>query len=94
MKGSCLDMLQIAKLIQYTTRPMVQLTEFDETNGSQVEQENLDDVRATNSDIKIKNIPIGDVRPRDVDKDDENSIKVIPLALTINDQHMASTSNS
>lgn len=94
MKGSCLDMLQIAKLIQYTTRPMVQLTEFDETNGSQVEQENLDDVRATNSDIKIKNMPIGDVRTRDVDKDDENSIKVIPLALTINDQHMASTSNS
>jgi hypothetical protein len=38
--------------------------EFNETNDSQVEQENLDHVRGTNLDIEVKNMSIGDVRPR------------------------------
>jgi hypothetical protein len=38
--------------------------EFNETNDSQVEKENLDHVRGTNLDIEVNNMSIGDVRPR------------------------------
>ena len=40
--------------------------EFDETNGSQEEDENLDDVRGTQLVHAMKNMDIGDIRPRDV----------------------------
>jgi len=36
--------------------------EFDETNGSQEEDENLDDVRGTQLDNPMKNMDIGDLR--------------------------------
>ena len=37
--------------------------EFDEINGSQEEDENLDDVRGTQLVNAIKIIDIGDIRP-------------------------------
>ena len=40
--------------------------EFDETNGSQEEDENLDDVRCTQLINAMKNMDIGDIRPREV----------------------------
>jgi hypothetical protein len=40
--------------------------EFDETNGSQEEDENLDDVRGTQLANAMKKIDIGDIRPREV----------------------------
>jgi hypothetical protein len=44
--------------------------EFDETNGSQEEQENLDDVGNEGLGIAMKNMTIGDVKPKDEDDDD------------------------
>ena len=40
--------------------------EFDETNGSQEKDKNLDDVRGTQLVNAIKNMDIGDIRPREV----------------------------
>jgi hypothetical protein len=50
--------------------------EFDETNGSQEEDENLDDVRGTQLFNAMKNMDIGDIRPREVIdvKDDKNQV--------------------
>jgi hypothetical protein len=44
--------------------------EFDETNGSQEEQENLDDVGNEDLRIAMKNMTIGDVKPKDEDDND------------------------
>jgi hypothetical protein len=41
-------------------------TEFDETNGSQEEDKNLDDVRGTQLTNAMKKMDIGDIRPREV----------------------------
>ena len=50
--------------------------EFDETNGSQEEDENLDDVRGTQLVNAMKNMDIGDIRPREVIdvEDDKNQV--------------------
>ena len=50
--------------------------EFDETNGSQEEVENLDDVRGTQLADAMKNMDIGDLRPREVIdvEDDKNQV--------------------
>ena len=41
--------------------------EFDETNGSHNEQENLDDVRSDGLRNAMKTMSVGDVRPREED---------------------------
>ena len=50
--------------------------EFDETNGSQEGDENLDDVRGTQLVNAMKNMDIGDIRPREVIdvEDDKNQV--------------------
>jgi hypothetical protein len=50
--------------------------EFYETNGSQEEDENLDDVRGTQLVNAMKNMDIGDIRPREVIdvEDDKNQV--------------------
>ena len=50
--------------------------EFDETNGSQEEDENLDDVRGTQLVNAMKNMDIGGIRPREVIEveDDKNQV--------------------
>ena len=50
--------------------------EFDETNGSQEEDENLDDVRGTQLVNAMKNMDIGEIRPREVIdvEDDKNQV--------------------
>ena len=50
--------------------------EFDETNGSQEKDENLDDVRGTQLVNAMKNIDISDIRPRKVIdvEDDKNQV--------------------
>ena len=50
--------------------------EFDETNGSQEEDENLDDVRGSQLVNAMKNMDIGDIRPREVIdvEDDKNQV--------------------
>jgi hypothetical protein len=50
---------------------------FDETQGSQNEAQNLDDVREDQLAKAMKNMDIGDVRPRQVDVDDDSDIHMI-----------------
>jgi hypothetical protein len=45
---------------------------FDETQGLQNEAQNLDDVRGNQLEKAMKNMDIGDVRPRQVDDDDDD----------------------
>ena len=63
--------------------------EFDETNGSHDEQENFDDVRSDGLRNTIKNMSIGDVRPREEDDDEDGpsiSIRVNPSTSISTDQ--------
>jgi hypothetical protein len=48
--------------------------EFDETQGSQNEAQNLDDVRGDQLSNAMKNMDIGDIRPMQVDDDDIHGI--------------------
>ena len=50
--------------------------EFDKTNGSQEEDQNLDDVRRTQLVNAMMNMDIGDIRPREVIdvEDDKNQV--------------------
>jgi hypothetical protein len=54
--------------------------EFDETNGSQEEQENLDDVGNEGLRIAMKNMTISDVKPKD-DDDPSLLFQVLPSLL-------------
>jgi hypothetical protein len=50
--------------------------EFDETNGSQEKEENLNDVRGTQLANTMKKMDVGDIRPREVIevKDDKDQV--------------------
>jgi hypothetical protein len=50
--------------------------EFDETNGSQEKEENLNDVRGTQLANAMKKMDVGDIRPREVIevKDDKDQV--------------------
>jgi hypothetical protein len=50
--------------------------EFDETNGFQEEDENLDDVRGTQLANAMKKIDIGDIKPREVIEVEEDKDQV------------------
>jgi hypothetical protein len=45
--------------------------EFDETKGSQDENENLEDVRGIRVSNAMKNIDVGELRPRQVNDDED-----------------------
>ena len=63
--------------------------EFDETQGSHEEKENLDDVRSDGLRNAIKNMSIGDIRPREENEEEDGSsipIRVIPSTSTSNDK--------
>ena len=51
--------------------------EFDETNGFQEKDENLDDVRGTQLINVMKNIDIGDIRPREVIEVEDDKDQVL-----------------
>jgi hypothetical protein len=71
--------------------------EFNETNGSQEEDENLDDVRGTQLANAIKKIDIGDIRPREVIEVDTYKDQVLSnsnvQASGSHDQNQDSTSS-
>jgi flagellar motor protein MotB len=54
--------------------------EFDETNGSQDENENLDDVGGVHLRNAMKTMAIGKIKPME---DDDDSMVVIPSSSTI-----------
>jgi hypothetical protein len=63
-------------LLRSDTLEEVHDVKFDETNGSQEKDDNLDDVRCTQLANAMKKIDIGDIRPREVIKveDDEDQV--------------------
>ena len=76
MKVFCLVTPLLARLKEFGTLEEVHDVEFDKTNGSQEEDENLDDVRGTQLVNAMKNMDIGDIRPREVIdvEDDKNQV--------------------
>jgi hypothetical protein len=51
--------------------------ELDETNGFQEEDENLDDVRGTQLANIVKKMDVGDIRPREMIKVDDDKDQVL-----------------
>jgi hypothetical protein len=70
--------------------------EFDETNGFQEEDENLDDVRGTQLANAMKKMDVGDIRPREVIEVEDDKDQVLSnlnvQASGSHDQYQASTS--
>jgi hypothetical protein len=64
---------------------------FDETNGSQDESDNLDDVGGTQLKNAMKTMVIGEIKPKE--DDDENSVVVIPSFSTLNEENHQSQQN-
>jgi hypothetical protein len=56
--------------------------EFDETNGSQNEEDNLDDVRETQLADPMKEMDIGDIRPKQVIDVDDDKDQVLQSPIT------------
>jgi hypothetical protein len=56
--------------------------EFDETNGSQDEEDNLNDVRETQLTNAMKEMDIGDFRPKKVIDVDDNKDQVLQSPIT------------
>ena len=48
--------------------------EFDKTKGSQEENENLEDVRSIQLSNAMKNMDIGELRPRQVNDDEDDQV--------------------
>jgi hypothetical protein len=51
--------------------------EFDETNGFQEEEENLNDVRGTQLTNTIKKMDVGDIRPREIIEVEDDKDQVL-----------------
>jgi hypothetical protein len=68
--------------------------EFDETKDSQDENENLDDVRCIQLSNAMKNMDVGDLRPRQVINEEDDQVQVLPNSNVQVDTNQASTSGS
>ena len=78
MKDSYLDIQPLAKHIEFRvwnldsgTLEEVNDVEFDETKGSQDESQNLEDVRGIQLSNAMKNMDVGELRPRQVNDDED-----------------------
>jgi hypothetical protein len=71
--------------------------EFDETNGSQEEYKNLDDVRDTQLANAMKKMDVGDIRPREMIEVEDDKDQVLSnsnmQASDSHDQNQASSSS-
>jgi hypothetical protein len=68
--------------------------EFDETKGSQDENKNLEDVRGIQLSNAIKNMDVGELRPRQVIDEEDDQVQVISYSNVKDDTNQASTSGS
>jgi nicotinamide mononucleotide adenylyltransferase len=68
--------------------------EFDETKGSQDENENLDDVRGIQLSKAMKNMDVGKLRPRQVNDDEDDQVQVLSNSNVQDDINQASSSGS
>ena len=67
--------------------------EFDETNGSQVENENLEDVRGIQLSNAMKNMDVGELRPRQVVDEEDDQVQVLSNSNVQDDSNQASSSS-
>jgi hypothetical protein len=68
--------------------------EFDETKGSQNENENLEDVRGIRLSNAIKNMDVGDLRPRQVNDKEDDQVQVLSNSNVQDDSNQVSASGS
>ena len=68
--------------------------EFDETKGSQNENENLEDVRGIQLSNAMKNMDAGELRPRQVSDDEDEQVQVLSNTNMQDDTNQASTNGS
>ena len=68
--------------------------EFDETKSSQVENENLEDVRGIQISNAMKNMDIGELRPSQVNDDEDDQVQVLSNSNLQDDINQGSTSGS
>ena len=68
--------------------------EFDETMGSQDENENLDDVRGIQLLNSMKNMDVDDLRPKHVIDDEDDQVQVLSNSNVQVDTNQESTSGS
>ena len=68
--------------------------EFDETKGSQDENENFEDVRGIQLSNAMKNMNIGELRPRQVNDDEDDQVQVLSNTNLQDDTNRASISGS
>ena len=68
--------------------------EFDETKGSQDENKNLEDVRGIQLSNAMKNMDIGELRPRQVNDDEDDQVQVLSNSNVQVDTNQASSSGS
>ena len=68
--------------------------EFDETKGSQVENENLEDVRGIQLLNAMKNMDVVELRPRQVNDEEDDQVQVLSNSNVQVDTNQASSSGS
>jgi hypothetical protein len=69
--------------------------EFDETNGFQEEDKNLDDVRGTQLANTMKKMDVGDIRPREVIEFEDDNDQVLSNAkMQATDSHYQNQASS
>ena len=68
--------------------------EFDETKGSQDENENLNDVRGIQLSNVMKNMDVSELRIRQVIDEEDDQVQVVSNSNVQDDTNQASTSGS
>ena len=68
--------------------------EFNETKGFQDENENLEDVRGIQLSKAMKNMDVGELRPRQMSDDEDDQVQVLSNSNVHDDINQANTSGS
>ena len=66
--------------------------EFDKTKGSQDEDENMEDVRGIQLSKAMKNMDVGELRPRQMNDDEDDQVQVLSSSNVQVDTNQASAS--
>ena len=67
--------------------------EFDKTKGFQHENENLEDVRGIQLSNAIKNMDVGELRPRQMIDEEDDQVQVLSNSNVQDDRNQASSSS-
>ena len=99
IKDSYLDIQPLAKHIEFGISQVVLLKRFMmltlmKPRVSQDENENLEDVRGIQLSNAMKNMDVGELRPRQVNDDEDDQMQVLSNSNVHDDTNQASTSGS